>query len=55
MTNDQKATISGAIVGLGAAVAIFFPQFGDIIQQISAAIAVLAVTFLGYYTNKPDA
>lgn len=54
MSNDQKATISGAIIAAGAAIAVFLPQFGTVIQAIASGIAIIAVAVLGYYTNKPD-
>jgi hypothetical protein len=54
MSNDQKATISGAIIAVGAAVAVFFPQVGTTIQSIASAVAIIAVTLLGFYTNKSD-
>lgn len=52
LTNDQKATITGAIIALGGAVAIFFPQVGPLIQQIAQVVALVAIAFLGYLTNK---
>lgn len=55
MSNDQKATIAGAITAVGAAVAVFFPQLGTVIQAIASGLAIIAVAVLGYYTNKPDA
>lgn len=51
-TNDQKTTISGAIAAVGAAIAIFFPSAGPIIQQIASAIAIAAIALLGYFSNK---
>jgi hypothetical protein len=51
-TNDQKTTISGAVIAIGAAIAIFFPQAGSLIQQIASAIAIVAIAFLGYWSNK---
>jgi predicted Na+-dependent transporter len=54
MTNDQKSTITGAIIAIGAAIAVFFPQAGPVIQSIASAVAIIAVTMLGYYTNKPE-
>ena len=54
MTNDQKSTIAGAIIAVGAAIAVFFPQFGEVIQKIAEGIAILATLYLGHLTNKPD-
>jgi len=54
MNNDQKATIAGAITAIGAAIAVFFPQAGPVIQQIAAGISIIAVTILGYLANRPD-
>lgn len=54
MSNDQKATIAGAITAVGAAIAVFFPQGGPYIQSIASAVAMAAVAVLGYYTNKPE-
>jgi len=51
-TNDQKTTIAGAVSAVAAAIAIFVPQAGELIQQIASAISIAAIAFLGYWSNK---
>ena len=55
LTNDQKTSIAGVVAALCGAIAVFFPQAGPIVQQLSGAIAAVAIALLGIWTNKPDA
>ena len=54
MTNDQKASIAGLISALGMLIASFLPQAGETIQQVAAAISAIAISILGWYTNRAD-
>jgi hypothetical protein len=50
MTNDQKATISGLISAIGAALLAWFPQY----PWLGGVITSVGIAVLGWYTNKPN-
>lgn len=51
MTNEQKATLSGLISALGAALIAWFPQY----PWLGGLVTSAGLAALGFFTNRPDA
>jgi len=55
MDKDKITTISGLIVTLAGAVAVFFSDsVGPVITEVAKGIALVFVAVATYFTNKSD-
>lgn len=53
MNTDRKTTIAGVISGVLLALKPLVPaEFGPLYDNVSAALAGLAIAMLGYWANK---